>query len=538
MLLNFKIRTQLLIFLGGAIVVFGFALGLAIRGMNQAEERFSSFIDNDLAQQMAFSDMYAQGLQMGQAIRNIQLDPTNKKAYENLNKAAVDFEAAHAAARGLSSTNPAHLDILKRIGELRGKQKAAQEAILAAVAGNDLPAAITKTNKEETPVWREMKQLILDAQKGISEGTRQAREGMLQSVKNDERMSSIVTILGILGGIVISLVITSNITRQFGLFTGHLRRLSGGDLTQRVEIHDKSELAEAAGAFNQFMDGLQNIVRTIKSDAELVSADVARLCDSAREVAVSARGQGQAVNDAAAAIDAMTRNIDQVSDNASSAKDIADQATRLSAKGQNLIGDATAEMTLIASTVQESSRNIQSLKHVSERISGIVNVIRDVADQTNLLALNAAIEAARAGEQGRGFAVVADEVRKLAERTGLATNEIKSMIETIQSETQSAVTSMEAGSRQVERGVNMVGQLVDPLQELHSGATVTLDSLVELAAATRAQSAASSDISHNVERIAEMATRNNAIMEETTQAARHLETLAASLMGTVGRFRI
>jgi methyl-accepting chemotaxis protein len=240
----------------------------------------------------------------------------------------------------------------------------------------------------------------------------------------------------------------------------------------------------------------------------------------------------------ASSVEQMTRSIDQVSNNAAAAKEIADQATRLSAQGQSLIAEATEEMSLIAKTVLESSQNIQSLKQLSEGISGIVNVIRDIADQTNLLALNAAIEAARAGEQGRGFAVVADEVRKLAERTGVATNEIKSMIETIQGETQSAVTSMETGSQQVERGVDKVSQLVGPLQQLHSGASTTLDSLVELANATRAQSTASGEISQNVERIAEMATRNNAIMDETTRAAKHLEDLAASLIGTVDQFRV
>ncbi|MBS4095708.1 MAG: methyl-accepting chemotaxis protein [Sulfuricella sp.] len=536
--LNFKIRTQLFIFLAGAILIFGAALGVALHGMNQAQNRFSAFIEGDLAQQVAFSDMYAQGLQMGQAIRNIQLDPANKKAYDNLNKAAADFEAALSKARQLSVANPVQTEALNRIGELRNKQKAAQDAILAAVAGNDLAAAIAKTNKEETPVWREMKQVILDTQKNISEGTLRSKDEMLQSVKNGERLSSIVTILGILGGIAIALVIAANIARQFALFTGHLRQLSGGDLTQRIEIHDCSELAEAASAFNHFMDGLQKIVKTIKSDAELVSADVTRLSASAREVAESARGQGQAVNDTASAVEEMTRNIDQVSNNAAAAKDIADQATRLSAKGESLIGEATAEMSLIAKTVLDSSQSIQSLKHLSERISGIVNVIRDIADQTNLLALNAAIEAARAGEQGRGFAVVADEVRKLAERTGVATSEIKSMIETIQNETQSAVTSMETGSQQVERGVNKVSQLVEPLQELHNGATITLDSLVELASATRAQSTASGAISNNVERIADMATRNNNIMEETTEAARHLEGLASSLMNTVRQFQV
>jgi methyl-accepting chemotaxis protein len=181
---------------------------------------------------------------------------------------------------------------------------------------------------------------------------------------------------------------------------------------------------------------------------------------------------------------------------------------------------------------------VETLEQHSTNISGIVNVIRDIADQTNLLALNAAIEAARAGEQGRGFAVVADEVRKLAERTGGATTEIGQMIDAIQTETRNAVAGMEQSQNQVGTGVQLAGQAADSLVHIQAETRRTLDQINDIASASQEQSAAANEIAQNVERIASMSEENSVAIRDASETATRLSELAHRLDRLMNRFKV
>jgi methyl-accepting chemotaxis protein len=196
------------------------------------------------------------------------------------------------------------------------------------------------------------------------------------------------------------------------------------------------------------------------------------------------------------------------------------------------------EMSRISASVRESSAVILDLEQRSRDISAIVKAIKEIAEQTNLLALNAAIEAARAGEQGRGFAVVADEVRKLAERTTLSTQEIAGMIDQIQKGTRTAVSSMEAGMRRVDSGVELAGQAGDAIGRIKASAEQVVGVVDSISAALREQSAASNDIARKVEQIAQMSEENTAAVQNTAVTARDLGQLSAFLESAVKRFNI
>jgi methyl-accepting chemotaxis protein len=240
----------------------------------------------------------------------------------------------------------------------------------------------------------------------------------------------------------------------------------------------------------------------------------------------------------AAAVEEMTVSIDQVSEHAREAQSISQSSSELSTRGSDVILKVVEDMRGIAETVHESSAIIEGLGKQSDQIYSIVQAIKEIADQTNLLALNAAIEAARAGEQGRGFAVVADEVRKLAERTTRSTEEIAAMIQKIQGGTKQAVASMEVGVERVNQGVSLAGQAGDAIRQIQSGAQRVGVAVTDISAALKEQSIASSEIARHVEQVAQMSDENHTATQDNAQSALHLEELAMSLQGAVERFKV
>ena len=255
--------------------------------------------------------------------------------------------------------------------------------------------------------------------------------------------------LGIGGFVAISLLLLSrNIIRTLGgdpsLASAVTKRIAAGDLTTTVDCAAGDNDSLLAN-IRTMQHTLRDMISTIIGNAEQVATSADELMHASEEVADRARQQSDAASSMAAAVEEMAVSIDQVKENADEAHGISIDAGNISQEGAAVIHNAANEMRKISDAVQSSSAIVEDLGRQSDQITSIVNTIKEIADQTNLLALNAAIEAARAGEQGRGFAVVADEVRKLAERTSLSTTEIGGMVGKIQNGTRSAVNSMQAG---------------------------------------------------------------------------------------------
>jgi len=355
----------------------------------------------------------------------------------------------------------------------------------------------------------------------------------------DELIAGVALFFGVLcvvGGI--GWVVSRSVLRQIGGEPAAaivvMSMAAKGDLTASVgQAAPGSVLASFDLARNAIREALAQIrgqsarMRDGASDIAAVSGQVAEL----------AQQQVDATSSMAAAVEEMTVSIGHISDSAHDTQTYSAEAARLAQQGQAQVESACEGIQALSATVADAATRIEVLAQRAGQIGGIASVIKDIAGQTNLLALNAAIEAARAGEQGRGFAVVADEVRKLAERTAAATVEIETMIQAIQSETGAVTDVMQAAMPQADEGVRLASGAAEVLRAIRDGATHTLERIRDVADATREQSEASTSIAQRVEEIARMIEQTNGRMQDTAGTARMLSAIADALDAQVAYFK-
>jgi methyl-accepting chemotaxis protein len=337
----------------------------------------------------------------------------------------------------------------------------------------------------------------------------------------------------------IYLFVSKVVTQPLDAMTAGLRAIASGegDLTRRLEVKSQDEIGQASKVFNDMMANFAQLVRQVGDSASHVSGAAHELVTGAKQVANSSHQQYEKSRVVTAAVERMVSSIVEVAESTEHVHEQSRESQTRSREGTQTLDRLITEIGRVKSAVNEMAGAVNEFVSSTVSITNMTREVKDIADQTNLLALNAAIEAARAGEQGRGFAVVADEVRKLAEKSAASANEIDSITRTLNSKSDAVRQSIEGGLADIassEKSLDAVASAINESNQSVEQVGVGLDAI---AGATEEQRRVSTEAFTNIEAIAAMAHDNSDAVEQTAESAQRLENLATELQGTVGRFR-
>ena len=547
MLSNLKIGVRLMLGFGVIVALILAIIFFSFRGLATMHNSTDRIVNAVYAKAEAASDALTL---MQSVVRSIDLIVMQKdrnaqeKEKENIAALRVKYSQAMKRLEELNANAtlkiPKEREILDRIKvAIKPAAEANNRAVTLALAGKNDEALQVLVN-EATPLCNKLFETLHEMSQYQKERV-QARYMESVDMYNTTRwILALGSVAVVSAALILALLMTLGITRPLGAMLAMLRDVAQGegDLTKRLDASRKDELGETSRFFNLFVDKIHSIISQVANTSMQVASASTQLHSTAEQIATGAEEVSSQAGTVSVASEEMAATSCNIAHNCLSAAETSNRASDTARSGVTVVQETINGMERITGRVKYAARTVEDLGTRSEQIGAIVVTIEDIADQTNLLALNAAIEAARAGEQGRGFAVVADEVRALAERTSRATHEISEMIKAIQNETRGAVAAMEEGVAEVEKGTEFSvksGQALDMILSQISDVSMQVN---QIATAAEEQTATTSEITNNIQQITDVVQSTARGALETANAAGDLSRRAEELQRLVGQFRL
>ncbi len=391
-----------------------------------------------------------------------------------------------------------------------------------------------KTEVEEEKIDHALESLLAELEKFTAEAALQAEHDEQTAL----RILFIIAVISIIISSGMAVFIIRGLLKKIRAAVNVAEVISSGDLTQEVVVDGTDEMGRLLGALSTMRTNLYNMIIQMNDSSSQLAAASEELATVSEETSQNINSQQSEVEQAATAINEMTATIQEVARNAASTSETAFTTNQLTVEGQNIVKQTVSSISQLANDIENASGVIHQLESHSENIGGVLDVIKNIAEQTNLLALNAAIEAARAGEQGRGFAVVADEVRTLASRTQESTQEIESMIDKLQSGSREAVQVMESSRKQASESVEHANSAGSALQSITESVSLISDMNTQIATAAEEQSSVAEEINRNIVSVNNFGTQNSAAAHESTATSEELARLATGLQELIAQFKV